>query len=216
MKMTQKKEVSLFTLQVSSSLTISRTMPLFDPDRSGPFSVSSAEWHDRAYHNTAAKLRGHSLSAKIEALQTAVPTPKTMKIDAFLERIRQARSAFTLLSDHHAHERHSRWKTYRYEERAMHQLWVRVKIGKKLKREQIVVAYDAGRFASTIKGKRGTPVRKLAKKLAKYVTLVRVDEFRTSQLCSNRCMYEGLDLGRDNREEKRHGGCTRMDCGRGR
>src|SRR5436190_12566621 len=157
-------------------------MPLFDPDHGRTFSVSSAEWHDRAYHNTAARLRRHRLTADIEALQTAMPTPKTMKSDAFLEHIRQALLAFPLLSDHHAHERHCRWKTYRYEQRAMHQLCMRVKGGKKLKREQVVVAYGDGRFGSTMKGKRPTPVRKLAKKLAKYVTLVRVDEFRTSRI----------------------------------
>ena len=82
----------------------------------------------------------------------------------------------------------------------MHQLCMRVKGGKKLKREQVVVAYGDGRFGSTMKGKRPTPVRKLAKKLAKYVTLVRVDEFRTSRICSNRC---GLDLTCHSQEEKK-------------
>lgn len=205
MKMAWKKtsEFVCAACFMSLLLTVSSTMPLFGSHHDDTFSVSSAEWHDRAYHNAAAKLRRRRLTAEIERLQTEMPTPKTIKTDAFLKHIHHALLAFPLLFDHHAHERHCRWKTYRYEQRAMHQLCMRVKSDKKLKREQVVVAYGAGQFTSTIKGKRGTPVKKLADRLARYVTLVRVDEFRTSQVCSNRCMYKGLDLGRGDRKERK-------------
>jgi len=56
---------------------------------------------------------------------------------------------------------------------------MRVKRSKKLKQEQMIVTYGAGKFGSSMKGKRGTPVKKLVKKLRRYVTVVPVDGFRT-------------------------------------
>ena len=52
------------------------------------------------------------------------------------------------------------------------------------KREEVVVAYGAGRFPSSMKGMCAVPVRKFLKQLRRYVTVVLVDEFRTSRVCS--------------------------------
>src|SRR6266487_5138471 len=111
---------------------------------------------------------------------TAISTAKTMKIDAFLEHVRHALAAWTTLFNHYTNERYTRCRTYHSEQRAMHTLCMRIKGSRKLKREQVVVAYGAGKFGSCMKGKRGAPVKKLMKKLRWYVTVVPVDEFRTS------------------------------------
>src|SRR5436190_16347537 len=118
-----------------------------------------------------------------------------MKVDTFLEHLRHALAAFQVLFDHYMDERHTRWRTYRHEQRAMHKFCMRVKGSRWLKKEQVVVAFGGGKFSSSMKGKRGAPVKKLTKKLRKYVTVVKVDEFRTSRVCSNRCLYERLELG---------------------
>jgi hypothetical protein len=55
---------------------------------------------------------------------------------------------------------------------------------RRAKREDVVVAYGAGQFASSMKGKRGAPVKRFLKHLRRYVTVVLVDEFRTSRVCS--------------------------------
>ena len=58
----------------------------------------------------------------------------------------------------------------------------------------MIVTYGAGKFGSSMKGKRGTPVKKLVKKLRRYVTVVPVDGFRTRKACSNRCWSGNPDL----------------------
>ena len=78
---------------------------------------------------------------------------------------------------------------------------MRVKGSKKLEGEQVVVAYGAGKFQSSVKGKRGAPVKKLMKKLRQYVTVVPVDEFRTSKVCSNRCLSRSLDTAVEPEED---------------
>jgi len=174
---------------------ISSAMPLFGPDHGSTFSVSSAEWHDSAYHNTSRRLHCRRLTPQIEEMQTAIPTAKTMKMDTFLEHLRPVLAAFLILFDHYMDERYTRWQTYHHEQRAMHKFCMRVKGNQQSKKEQVVVAYGGRKFGSSMKVKRGAPVKKLAKTLRKYVTVVQVDEFRTSRVCSNRCMYKRLDLG---------------------
>ncbi|KAK9433214.1 hypothetical protein V1505DRAFT_363489 [Lipomyces doorenjongii] len=76
----------------------------------------------------------------------------------------------------------------------------------KAKKEDVVVAYGAGQFGSTMKGKRAAPVKKLRKFLRRYVTVVPVDEYRTSRVCSkhNEEHRERTGLG----EEEDEGGGT--------
>jgi hypothetical protein len=62
-----------------------------------------------------------------------------------------------------------------------------------LRKDQMVVAYGGGQFASNMKGKRGVPVKLFRKHLSRYVTLVMVDEYRTSRVCSNRCILESVN-----------------------
>ena len=170
-------------------------MPLFGPDHGSEFSVSSAQWHDSAYHNASRALHRRGLTSDIEEIQTAIPTAKTMKVDPFLKHLHHVLAAFQMLFEHYMDERHTRWQTYQHEQRAMHKFCMKVKDSRRLKKEQVVVAFGGGKFPSSMKGKRGAPVKKLTKKLQKYVTVVHVDEFRTSRVCSNRCLHEGLDLG---------------------
>ncbi|KAK9312154.1 hypothetical protein V1524DRAFT_411040 [Lipomyces starkeyi] len=72
------------------------------------------------------------------------------------------------------------------------------------KKEDVVVTYGAGQFGSTMNGKRATPVKKLRKHLRRYVTVVPVDEYRTSRVCSehNEEQRERTGLG----EEEDEGG----------
>ncbi|KAK9361240.1 hypothetical protein V1504DRAFT_433066 [Lipomyces starkeyi] len=77
-----------------------------------------------------------------------------------------------------------RWNTYRREQKALHGICMRIKGNKQAKKEDVVVAYGAGQFGSTMNGKRAAPVKKLRKHLRRYVTVVLVDEHRTSRVCS--------------------------------
>ncbi|KAK9389117.1 hypothetical protein V1515DRAFT_578200 [Lipomyces mesembrius] len=55
--------------------------------------------------------------------------------------------------------------TYRREQKALHGVCMRIKGNKQAKKEDVVVAYGAGQFGSTMKGKRAAPVKKLRKYL---------------------------------------------------
>ncbi|KAK9360313.1 hypothetical protein V1504DRAFT_153922 [Lipomyces starkeyi] len=84
---------------------------------------------------------------------------------------------------------------------------MRIKGNKPAKKEVDVVACGAGQFGSTMNGKRATPVKTLRKHLRRYVTVVPVDENRTSRVCSkhNEEHRERTGLG----EEEDEGGGTR-------
>ncbi|KAK9248858.1 hypothetical protein V1506DRAFT_207333 [Lipomyces tetrasporus] len=177
------------------------------------FSISSASWHDAAYHNSARQV---SLRLKREALDggvdvasvaTTIPTSKTAQVAQYLDHARVCLAAFPVLFEHYKDERPLRWKTYCREQKALHSICMRVKGNKRAKKEDVVVAYGDGRFGSTMGGKRAAPVKKLRKHLRRYVTVVPVDEFRTSRICSahNEEQREVMGLG----EEEDEGGGNR-------
>jgi hypothetical protein len=69
---------------------------------------------------------------------------------------------------------------------------MRVKGDRMLRKDEVVVAYGGGQFGSTMKGKRAVPVKLFRRALSRYVTVVLVDEYRTSRVCSNRCILESV------------------------
>ncbi|KAK9257540.1 hypothetical protein V1519DRAFT_457184, partial [Lipomyces tetrasporus] len=145
-----------------------RSRPSFADDHGRDFSISSASWHDAAYHNSARQV---SLRLKREALDGGVGVASVAQ---YLDHARVCLAAFPAL----------RWKTYCREQKALHSICMRVKGNKRAKKEDVVVAYGDGRFGSTMGGKRAAPVKKLRKHLRRYVTVVPVDESRMSRICS--------------------------------
>ncbi|KAK9369805.1 hypothetical protein V1509DRAFT_645536 [Lipomyces kononenkoae] len=190
------------------------SMPSFGDDHRREFSISSASWHDAAYHNSARQV---SLRLKREALDrgvdidstaTTLPTSKTAQVARYLDHARASLAAFPVLFEHYKGERPMRWKTYCREQKALHSVCMRIKGNKRAKKEDVVVAYGDGRFGSTMKGKRAVPVKKLRKHLRRYVTVVPVDEFRTIRECST---HNGEHRERTGlAEEKDEGGGTRQ------
>ena len=83
-----------------------------------------------------------------------------------------------------------RWKTYWKEQQALHGLCNRVKGDPSLKKEDVVVAYGAGQFGSTMVGKRPVPVKRFLNMLKEHVTVVLTPEYRTSRVCSNGCCQD--------------------------
>jgi hypothetical protein len=189
-------------------------MPMFGNDIRSEFRVSSAEWHERAFHNRSRHIHQTRLQiAKshgfdVEAIQTAVPTGKTCSVAAYCAHLDYVLRWYDQLHQHYRGERESRWSTYRKSMGALHELCMRVKGDPELRREQVVVAYGAGQFGSTMKGKRPVPVKKFRKHLMRYVTVVMVDEFRTSRVCSKLCFMEeegdnASESGNEEEEEER-------------
>jgi hypothetical protein len=174
-------------------------MPNLVEDPGHAFHVSNAEWHDRAYHNASRK---QHLQRKVEVLQrdgvdirtieTNIHSYKTMRLERMEAHIRDAVAAYTILCRHYQSERVTRWKTYRHEQRALHTLCMRVKGNPRLPRDRVVVGYGAGQFGSSMQGKRSAPVQKFRNFLSRYCTVVLVDEFRTSRVCSHRLMGHPL------------------------
>ncbi|KAK9359735.1 hypothetical protein V1504DRAFT_476706 [Lipomyces starkeyi] len=140
-------------------------------------------------------------------METTFPTSEPAQVAQYLHHARVSLSAFPILFEHYKNERPLRWKTYRREQKALHGICMRIKGNKQAKKEDVVVAYGAGQFGSTMNGKRAAPVKKLRKHLWRYVTVVPVDEYRTSRVCSkhNEEQRERTGLG----EEENEGGGTR-------
>ena len=69
----------------------------------------------------------------------------------------------------------------------MHKLCMLMKGDPSLKKKDVVVAYGAARFGSTMVGKRPVPVKRFLDMLKKYVTVVPIPEYRTSRVCSKGC-----------------------------
>jgi len=120
-------------------------------------------------------------------METTIPTGKTSRPDVYLEHVGVAVQRFPTLYEHYKQERFSRWKTYVKEQKALHKLCMRVKGNPKLKKENVVVAFGAAMFRSSMRGKRAVPVKRFLEHLRKYVTVVLTSEHYTSQKCSHGC-----------------------------
>ena len=73
---------------------------------------------------------------------------------------------------------------------------------RRLRREDVVVAYGAARFGSTMRGSRGVPLQRLLRYLKQRALVVMVDEYRTSRVCS-KCSEQRLkDRGPEEEEKK--------------
>ncbi|KAJ8097352.1 hypothetical protein POJ06DRAFT_261146 [Lipomyces tetrasporus] len=77
-----------------------------------------------------------------------------------------------------------------------------IKGNKRAKKEDVVVAYGDGQFGSTMNGNRAAPVKKLRKHLRRYATVVTVDEYRTSRVCSKHSEQQRDRTGLGDEEDK--------------
>jgi hypothetical protein len=158
---------------------------------SPPDHISGALWHDLSYHNEARAIHDRlqdNSGFDVHQVESSIATPKTRRVDQYLEHTRQSIGNFQRLYAHYKQERWSRWKTYRCEQKALHKLSMRVKGNRRAKREDVVVAYGSATWP-TRKGMRSVPVKKFLKYLSRYVTVVLVNEYRTSRECS-KCWEE--------------------------
>ena len=181
-------------------------MFFFSSDYDSKFSVSSAEWYVSAYHNALRALHHHKLTSNIEEIQTIISIIKIMKVDIFLEHFCHVLAAFQMLFEHYMNECHTHWQIYQHQQWVIHKFCMQVKKNQQLKKKQMIVIFNDRRFTSFMKRKRETSVKKLTKKLHKYVTVMHVNEFWISRMCSNQCLYEDLNLrfeSERDRERKR-------------
>jgi hypothetical protein len=78
-------------------------------------------------------------------LQASIPSGKTSSAGEFLKHARVAVKLFEVLYKHYKQERVARWKTYQKEQKAQHELSMRVKGDPRLRREDVVVAFGSRR-----------------------------------------------------------------------
>ena len=183
-------------LNGSHGVCVCSTMPEFGDDCGRVFSMSSAEYHDRCYHTAPIQLRrrfeGETLASSgfdVCAVETSLPTTKTCQMNRYCDRIHEAAKHFDQLYEHYQKMRPARWKTYKYEQKALHELCQRVKGYRKIKKSDIIVALGAAKFGP-MRGKRAPPTEKVRRALKREVTVVMVNEHRTSRTCSNLCALE--------------------------
>jgi hypothetical protein len=134
-------------------------------------------------------------------------TPKTCRVEGYLEHVGQSIGNFQRLYAHYKQERGSRWKTYRCEQKALHKVRKVVLGDPQAKREEVVVAYGAAKFGQRgMKGMRSVPSDKIRKHIERCATVVPVDEFRTSRVCS-KCSEQRLkERGRSEGGKEDEGG----------
>ncbi|KAK9388089.1 hypothetical protein V1515DRAFT_579533 [Lipomyces mesembrius] len=139
--------------------------------------------------DSGVNVEGRGLRLKREALDrgvdvgstaTTLPTSKTAQVALCLDHARESVGAFHILFEHYKDERTLRWKTYCREQKALHSICLRVKGNKRAKKEAVVVSL----WRRSVWLDNGRPVKKLRKHLRRYATVVPVDEFRTSRVCS--------------------------------
>jgi hypothetical protein len=183
-------------------------MPAFSDDRSQGFSISLATWHDLSYHNARRKLHqrlkeeARAAGFDVEAVEASIPTAKTCRVDRYCDHIKKAVEHYPRLYAHYQQERPARWKTYRREQKALDTLCKRVKGNNKAK-SKVVAAVGGADWGPPMKGRRAAPTKKFIKHLKRYVTVVRVDEFRTSRMCSKQCAVKEVLLPEDGSAAKK-------------
>jgi hypothetical protein len=154
--------------------------------------LSAKEWHELSFHNKAdARRRRHHLAnPQIKDFERGITTSKTTFVAVYLHHLDTVLPNTDPLFDFYERERSLRWTTYRWTQRAFHNFCLRAKGNPRAKREDVVIAYGAGSFGHTARGRRAVPVKTFRRKLQQYATVVLVGEFRTSRVCSRMCYHE--------------------------
>ncbi|KAJ3299811.1 hypothetical protein HK104_006940, partial [Borealophlyctis nickersoniae] len=164
------------------------------------FSLSGREWRHRAGETAVDNKRDMRTrkmkedNIDIPAITSSITTGKTVNIEVYFEHLRTTLNHITTLRRFHCIE--ANWKFYKYRrsQKALVEMVRRVKGrgNESLPKSKIVVAFGNAKFATGgRKGSRRGPVEKFKKYLARHVTLVLVDEYRTPKVCS-KC---GIDYG---------------------
>jgi hypothetical protein len=184
-----------------------RTMPSFGDDHGKEDPISTALWHKLAGHNEARWLhrwlqyKALADGFDVHKVETGIATPRTCEVKSYLDHASQSIGNFQRLYEHYKQERWSRWMTYRREQKALHELCMRVKGDAQAKRENVIVACGGAQFGSTMRGLRGAPLKRFYRELGRYVTIVWVDEYLTSRVCST-CSEERLTGKKKEKTEK--------------
>ncbi|KAJ3267491.1 hypothetical protein HK104_005829 [Borealophlyctis nickersoniae] len=164
------------------------------------FSFLAKEWRHRAGHSTVDNqrdIRARRLKEEgvdIAAITSSITTSKTVKLEVYLEHLRTTLHHIRTLREFHSPEKGWKFYKYRQSQKALLEMVKRVKgpSSDGLPKSKVVVAFGNAKFSPAgRKGCRRAPVEKFKKFLARHATLVRVDEFRTSRVCS-KC---GIDHG---------------------
>ncbi|KAI9092619.1 hypothetical protein DFS34DRAFT_696937 [Phlyctochytrium arcticum] len=146
--------------------------------------VSGAEWRHLAGYNLKSRLREKNISAEVKTIQTNLGSGKTASLQVFQAYSRQTLFHYDTLREAHSQEAAWRFYTYIRRQKALHSIALRVKgpENSNKPRNEIVIAFGAGQFAAT-KGRRGAPTKTIIKALNMDMTVVMVDEHRTSKVC---------------------------------
>src|SRR6516165_2668977 len=93
-------------------------MPRLVEDRKQQFSISGASWHDKSGHNTARRRRqrlkdkARASGFDVHRVETSLATPKTCRLERYLEHMGQSIGNFHRLYAHYQQERVLRWETF--------------------------------------------------------------------------------------------------------
>ena len=165
------------------------------------FSMSGKEWRHLAGHHLVAQWRDCwrkeiDVGLDITKVTSQITTPKTVVPSVYLEHLRTTFHHLDFLTKCYSKEHSWNFFKYRRQQKALLEMVERVKgndgLGKK--KSQIVVAFGDGSFANSgRKGSRGAPIGRFKKFLRRHVTLVMVNEFRTSRVCSKCWVGHCLD-----------------------
>ena len=114
-------------------------MPCFGDDHNQEFSYSSAQWHEESGHNDAT--RKHQLlqdkaEFDVHQVETSLATPKTCRVERYLEHVGQSIGNFERLYTHYQQERELRWETYRREQKTYHKFCVGIRGGPRRSEKQ--------------------------------------------------------------------------------
>jgi hypothetical protein len=114
-------------------------MPCFGDDHNQEFSISAAQWHEESGHNDAT--RKHQLlqdkaEFDVHQVETSLATPKTCRVERYLEHVGQSIGNFERLYTHYKQERGMRWKTYRREQKTYHNFSVGIRGGPRRSEKQ--------------------------------------------------------------------------------
>ncbi|KAJ3276913.1 hypothetical protein HK104_003596 [Borealophlyctis nickersoniae] len=159
------------------------------------FNMTGMEWGHRSGKTRVDQQRDsrtrkmREAGVDIPAITSAITTSKTVKLAVYLEHLRTTLNHIGTLRRFYSQE--SIWKFFKYRQRqkALLEMLNRVKGpgNERMPKSKIVIAFGNGQFGNTgRKGSRGAPTKMFKRFLAQHVTLVLVDEYRTSKVCS-RC-----------------------------
>lgn len=167
-----------------------------------PYSIklSANQYHHLSFHHQSTNnlLQRMRHQPTVIEHQKKIGIHKTSKNESYIQYLQSIYEdgRWLQLLDFHQENREDNWRCFRYRQRTLAQFTNHIfdcSQGASNKKD-VVIAYGDARLNHAMRSHKPVPVKRLPKVLSTQMTVKYVNEFRTSQICSQLCDDEYIPM----------------------